>query len=77
MLGIVAHPRTECMHEHQGEDLRRRRTRPKSLCLKAKKPKGAKADELDSIAVPREETRRAATAAPSDRHRLTGETRAI
>lgn len=40
--------------------------------LKAKKPKGAKADALDSIAVPRE-TRRQSNSRGSDRHRLIGE----
>lgn len=41
--------------------------------LKAKKPKGAKADKLQSIAVSRE-ARRASNARGGDRHRLSGET---
>lgn len=40
--------------------------------LKAKRPKGAKADTLHSITVPRE-TRRQSNSRGSDRHRLTGE----
>ncbi len=40
--------------------------------LKAKKPKGAKADELDSIAVARESRQRSDSRA-EDRHRLIGE----
>jgi len=40
--------------------------------VQAKKPRGAKADALGSIAVPREETRRADTR-DSDRHRLPDE----
>jgi hypothetical protein len=40
--------------------------------LRAKKPKGAKADSLHSVAVPRE-TRRASNGRGEDRHRLTDE----
>ena len=40
--------------------------------LKSKKPKGARADTLQSVAVPRE-VRRASNARGEDRHRLTGE----
>jgi len=40
--------------------------------LKGKKPKGAKADTLNSVAVARE-TRRASNGRAEDRHRLTGE----
>src|SRR3569833_3687776 len=40
--------------------------------LKAKKPKGAKADELDSIPVPRESRQRSDSRA-EDRHRLLNE----
>jgi hypothetical protein len=40
--------------------------------LRAKTPKGAKADELHSIAVPRE-TRRRSNSRAGDRHRLSGE----
>jgi hypothetical protein len=40
--------------------------------LKAKKPRGTKADTLDSVAV-RRETRRASNARREDRHRLTDE----
>lgn len=40
--------------------------------LKAKKPKGAKADTLHSVAVPRE-TKRASDSRTGDRHRLTDE----
>ena len=41
--------------------------------LKPKKPRGAKADTLDSVAVPREETRKTNHRLDS-RHRLFGET---
>src|SRR5258708_16702828 len=40
--------------------------------LKAKKPKGAKAESLGSVAVPRE-TRRASNSRAEDRHRLAEE----
>jgi hypothetical protein len=40
--------------------------------LKAKQPRGAKADELDSVAVARE-ARRTSNSRGEDRHRLTGE----
>jgi hypothetical protein len=41
--------------------------------LKPKKPKGAKADSLDSVTVPREESRKT-NSRYDDRHRLLGET---
>ena len=47
-------------------------TPEESVVVPAKKPKGAKADTLDSVSVAREEARRANTRA-DDRHRLPDE----
>ena len=46
--------------------------KPEEPILRGKEPKGAKADELHSVSVPREETRRANNRS-NDRHRLTEE----
>ncbi|HEY8593180.1 MAG TPA: PilZ domain-containing protein [Sphingomicrobium sp.] len=48
-------------------------SRAEQPILKAKMPKGTKSDDLQSVAVPREESRRA-NSRGTDRHRLTAET---